>query len=77
MRHLIVTDSDIIDTVGFDPAAGKVEIVFKTTPTQVYSYVGTDAEFVSLVTADSIGSQFHKVFKKRQFTKSEKPTLKK
>jgi len=77
MRHLIIPDSGNIEAVGFDPTEGKIDVVFKTTPDQVYSYVGTEAEFVSLVTADSVGGQFHKLLKKRQFTKSERPTLKK
>jgi len=85
MRHLIVTDSDIIEAIGFKTTAyllGTLEVVFKATPDVVYTYerVGFDA-FTELVSAESIGKAFHEKFKKTKhpFTKSErkKPTLKK
>ncbi len=74
MRHLIITDSDIIEAVGYDEKNERIEVVFKATPDQVYQYVGTEHEFVLLVTADSVGSHFHKTLKKRQFTKSMRST---
>lgn len=91
MRHLIVTDSDIIESIGFEPTIGnkpgqrglgKLEVVFKSSPDMVYTYdrVGFDS-FVVLVSAESIGKSFHEMFKKTKypFTKSayQKPTLKK
>lgn len=89
MRHLTITDSDIIESVGFEPTfnsksglLGVLEVVFKSTPEVVYVYdkVGADT-FVQLVTAESIGKTFHELFRKTKhpFTKSDrkKPTLKK
>lgn len=87
MRHLIVTDSDIIEAIGFDPVlstsgvVGALEVVFKATPDVVYRYekVGID-DFVRLVSAESIGKSFHEMFRKTKhpFTKStRKPSLKK
>lgn len=85
MRHLLVTDSDIIESVGFEPTAyllGTLEVVFKATPDVVYRYekVGFDT-FTSMISADSIGKAFHESFRKTKhpFTKSDRkrPTLKK
>jgi hypothetical protein len=84
VRHLIVTDSDIIDSIGFAPTThllGTLEVVFKATPDVVYSYerVGYDT-FTKLISAESIGKEFHEAFRKTKhpFTKSaRKPTLKK
>lgn len=83
MRHLIVTDSEIIHSVAFDPGGevDALEVVFKSSPDTVYRYEDVTAnEFVKLVTADSIGSTFDAMFKKtkKKFTKSQRaPTLKK
>ena len=78
MRHLQVSDSDIIKSVAYDTEREELKVVFKATPDVVYSYGATEHEFVSFVTADSIGSFFHKNFKKRAFTKSQlEPDLKK
>lgn len=79
MRLLAVSDSDIIDCVGYDAEKKQVQIVFKSTPDVVYAYDATADEFATLVASESIGSHFHKNIKKRAFTKSErlKPTLKK
>ena len=87
MRHLTVTDSDIIESIGFEnpmsPSGlvGAVEIVFKATPDIVYRYEHVTAtDFGQLVSAESIGKAFHEMFRKPKhpFTKSErKPTLKK
>jgi len=84
MRHLIVTDSDIIEAIGFKTTAyllGTMEIVFKATPDVIYTYdkVGFDT-FTDLLSAESIGKTFHEKFRKTKhpFTKSDrKPTLKK
>lgn len=85
MRHLLVTDSDIIEAIGFEPTAylvGTLEVVFKASPDVVYQYkkVGFDT-FTQLISAESIGKSFHEMFKKTKhpFTKSDrkKPTLKK
>jgi hypothetical protein len=87
MRHLIVPDSDIIDSIGFEQSPinpellGALEVIFKSTPDIVYRYesVGVDT-FIRLISAESIGKSFHELFKrtKHPFTKSEKkPTLKK
>ncbi len=84
MRHLMVTDSDIVESIGYDPKGGTVsgalELVFKSTPRIVYRYPDvTEKEFVQLVTSESIGKAVHDMFRKtkRPFTKSERPTLKK
>lgn len=85
MRHLTVTDSDIIEAIGFKTSGyllGTLEVVFKATPDVVYTYekVGFDT-FTDLVSAESIGKMFHEKFRKTKhpFTKSErqKPTLRK
>jgi hypothetical protein len=81
MRHLIVTDSDIIESVGFDNDASALEVVFKSSPGDVYRYnfVKSDT-FARLVSAESIGKAFHELFKKTKypFTKSARPeTIKK
>ncbi len=85
MRHLLVTDSDIIEAIGFEPTAyllGTLEVVFKSTPDVVYSYerVGFDT-FTNLISSESIGKTFHEMFRKTKhpFKKSERkrPTLKK
>lgn len=89
MRHLTVTDSDIIESIGFEPSVGVVgrgplgtlEVVFKSSTDTIYTYerVGFDT-FVVLVSSESIGKTFHEMFRKTKhpFTKSErKPTLKK
>jgi hypothetical protein len=86
VRHLVVTDSDIIDLIGFewpgsnDGLLGTMEIVFKATPDVVYRYSAVDPDtFVRLISAESIGKAFHERFKKTKhpFTKSIRPTLKK
>lgn len=85
MRHLLVTDSDIIEAIGFKTTSyllGTLEVVFKASSDVVYTYekVGFDA-FTELLSSESIGKTFHELFKKKKhpFTKSErkKPTLKK
>jgi hypothetical protein len=83
MRLLTVTDSDIIDAVGFeaDGMTSALEVVFKSSPDQVYRYedVGITA-FIKLITSESIGKTFHELFRKTKypFTKSTRsPTLKK
>lgn len=87
MRHLLVTDSDIIEAIGFEPSKespaatrGALEIVFKSSPDQLYRYEDVGfSEFLRLVAADSIGKTFHELFRKTKypFTKSARPTLKK
>lgn len=85
MRFLTVTDSDIIEAIGFD-VRGEVsalEVIFKSTTFNntnvfVYRYEDvTEKEFIKLVTAESIGKMFHEMFKKtkKPFTKSARPTL--
>lgn len=84
MRHLIVPDSDIIESIGVEVTAYllcTLEVVFKSTPDVVYSYekVGFDV-VMELLSAESIGKSFHEKFRKTKhpFTKSaKKPTLKK
>jgi len=80
MRHLKVTDSDMIESVGYDPSDykgtssfGAMEIVFKASPNEVYRYEDVPgAAFLMLVSAPSIGKQFAEKFKKSKhpFTKS-------
>lgn len=79
MRLMTVTDSEIIEAVGYDPAGLQVGVVFKSSPTVLYKYECSNAEFLEFVSADSMGGHLHYVFKKRAFTKSERPapTLKK
>jgi hypothetical protein len=91
MRHLTVTDSDVIEAVGYERSTvghasaaisgGVLEVVFKSSPTDVYRYAGVKPDtFATLVSADSIGKTFHELFRKTKypFTKSErKLTLKK
>lgn len=78
MRQLTVTDSDNIEAVGYDTKSMQLGVVFKTSPDKIYGYECTRDEFAEFVSAESMGSHFHKVFKKRAFTKSERPpTLKK
>ena len=77
MRLLIVTDSENIEAVGYDPTTLQLGVVFKSAPTTVYSYECSNAEFAEFVSAERIGSHHHKVFKKRAFTKSERPSLQK
>ena len=87
MRHLQVTDSDIIESIGFDHSSfkglefGAMEVVFKSSPDVVYRYDQVKTlDFVALVAADSIGKTFHEKFRKTKhpFTKSQRsPTLKK
>ncbi len=88
MRHLLVTDSDIIEAIGFSNdgykgiTQGALEVVFKASPNVVYRYeqVST-ANLAMLLSSDSIGKSFHELIKKSKmpFTKSDraKPTLKK
>ncbi len=85
MRHLTVPDSDIIESIGYKYDArnmGTLEIVFKSSPNDVYSYPGVDTDtFAQLVSAESIGKKFHEEFRKTKhpFTKSARvsPTLRK
>lgn len=77
MRHLTVTDSDNIEAVGFDNETGGLEIVFKSSPGDVYRYDRVPVEhFARLVSAESIGKAFHEMFKKTKypFTKSTRTT---
>lgn len=89
MRHLIVPDSDIIESIGFKPIIGNVpgakglgtlEVVFKASTDTVYTYerVGFDT-FAVLVSAESIGKTFHEMFRKTKypFTKALRVDLKK
>jgi len=91
MRHLTVTDSDMIESIGFDVSTykgtssfGSLEVVFKASPDTVYRYENVPGtSFVALASAacvGSIGKQFADSFKKTKFpfTKSQRaPTLKK
>lgn len=80
MRYLIVTDSEIIESVGYDNKAEdkQLHVIFKATPDVVYQYDCEPREFVNFVSADSIGKTFHERFKKAKFIKSQhQPTLKK
>lgn len=90
MRLLTVTDSDIIEAIGFgdlreNPGGvpgtfGTLGVVFKSSPSDVYLYpdVGSDT-YAKLVGGDSIGKAFHEMFRKTKypFTKSERATLQK
>ncbi len=75
MRLMTVTDSDIIEKIGFEwkDSVGAMEVVFKSMPDAVYRYenVGPDV-FAHLVSAESIGKLFHELFRKTRypFTKS-------
>lgn len=80
MRHLTVTDSDIIDSIGFDNESGALEVSFKSSPSDVYRYERVPIDtFARLISSESIGKAFHELFRKTKypFTKSAKPTLKK
>lgn len=88
MRHLKVEDSSIIESVGYEVqavlksgATGALEVVFKASPDTVYRYDDVvSGVFLQLISAESIGKEFDRVFKKTKhpFTKSErKPSLKK
>jgi hypothetical protein len=82
IRHLQVTDSDIIDSIGYKLGAvlksgayGTLEVVFKSSPDTIYSYESVSADAViRLITADSIGKMFHELFRttKYPFTKSQR-----
>jgi hypothetical protein len=85
MRHLLVQDSDIIHSVGFEPNAyltGAMEVVFKSDLDTVYRYerVAFDT-FTQLISSESIGKSFHEMFRKTKhpFKKSvrEQDKLKK
>jgi hypothetical protein len=85
MRHLIVTDSDIIEAIGFEltkvlavPTFGALEVVFKSTPDIVYRYENVDPDTLAqLISAESIGKSFHEMFRKTKhpFTKSDRQQL--
>lgn len=81
MRHLTVTDSDIIEAIGFDNESGALEVVFKSSASDVYRYERVQSDmFLRLISAESIGKAFHELFRKTKypFTKSARqPTLKK
>lgn len=85
MRLLTVTDSDIIEAVGFDPTdkdklQGKLGVVFKSSPREVYLYEGVRYEtYFVLTSADSVGKAFHELFRKTKhpFVKSARDDLKK
>jgi hypothetical protein len=86
IRHLIVTDSDIIESIGFvlhphNLVEGALEVVFKSSPDMIYKYNDVRlTTFAELISAESIGKDFHEKFKrtKHPFVKSAKlPTLKK
>jgi len=88
MRHLTVTDSEIIESIGYEVqavlksgATGALEVVFKSSPDVVYRYDNVvSGTFLQLIMADSIGEEFHRAFRKTKypFTKSQRqPTLKK
>lgn len=79
MRHLMVTDSEVIESIGYEldgPGLGRpqlgreanlgtLEVVFKTTPKFVYRYPQvTSQEFVKIATADSIGKAVHEILRK-------------
>lgn len=90
MRHLGITDSEIIEAIGFEltgraspsysSQVGVLEVVFKAAPNMIYRYEDvTVDDFVALVTSDRIGKLFIEKFKKTKhpFVKSERPLLKK
>lgn len=85
MRHLQVTDSDIIEAIGYEQSVGSkaeaMEVVFKSSPDTVYRYERVSADtFAALVASESIGKTFHELFRKTKypFTKAlRQPTLKK
>lgn len=86
MRLLNVPDSETIEAVGYERAAGEsggtLGVVFKASPDVIYRYEGVSPEILaSLVSSHSIGKTFHDGFRKTKhpFTKSarETPTLKK
>lgn len=88
MRLMTVTDSDIIDAIGFGDVRenpdgipgvfGKLGVVFKSSPTVVYEYPDVSSDtYAKLVSGDSVGKTFHELFKKTRypFTKSDRSTL--
>lgn len=88
MRLMQVTDSDIIEAVGFsidnlnanNPMFGTLGVVFKSSPNDLYEYKDVSTEtFAKLVGGESVGKVFHELFRKPKypFTKSVRPTLKK
>ena len=82
MRHLQVTDSDIIECIGYKPSAilksgmvGTMEVVFKASPETVYRYENVHVQlFADLIGSESIGKSFHESFRKTKypFEKSER-----
>lgn len=85
MRMLTITDSDIIEAIGFkttdkDKRLGMLGVVFKSSSNDVYLYEGVRYEvYVELRLANSIGKTFHKLFRKTKhpFTKSARTDLQK
>lgn len=85
MRLLQVTDSDIIEAIGFgelyetaSDTYGVLGIVFKSSPNDLYEYKDVSAgTFAKLVGGESVGKVFHEHFRKPKypFTKSARPAL--
>lgn len=82
VRHLLVTDSDIIHSVGFEVVkylTCTLEVVFKSDTDTVYRYENVEATTVlELLSAkESIGKTFHEKFRKTKFpfTKSMRTEL--
>lgn len=76
MRYLTVTDSDIIESVGFTitelrhagGSFGTLAVVFKSSPKDVYEYENVFVDtFVKLISAESIGKAFHEVFRNTKY----------
>ena len=76
-RHLEIESANI-KAIGYDLATSTLEVIFKTTPSEVYRYSNVPARtYLELMNAESVGSYFMKsvrpVFK--HFEKVEAPTL--
>lgn len=64
MRHLLVTDSNIFHSLGYDHDTERLEVVFSTDTRWVYQYEGVGSDmFINLICAKSIGEHFHKIIK--------------
>ena len=73
MRLMTVTDSDMIEAVGYDPDGMRLGVVFKSSPSTIFGYECSHLEFSQLISAESIGKHFHATFRRRAFTKSVRP----
>lgn len=59
-RRRVPVESSTIQVLGYDPESQVLEIVFRSTPDQVYRYSNVEPElFCELLNAPSVGEFFH------------------